>query len=82
MIDLRGIIHKFTVRRVDGSDYPGGKHYGCRYFVLDLDHDEGAGPALVAYAKFHQADRPTLSQDLLNTKLGNGRQVKSYNGEE
>lgn len=46
----RGLYEKFTVRRTDGRDQSGEKHEGCRYFVLDLDHDPLAFPALKAYA--------------------------------
>ena len=42
----RGLYRKFRIERVDGSDAPGGKHDGCQYFVLDLDHDPHALPAL------------------------------------
>ena len=46
----RGWFNKFTVNRTDGTDRKGGKHDGCEYFVLDLDHDPHALPALLAYA--------------------------------
>jgi len=37
--EQQGIFRKFDVRRVDECAQPGGKHDGCRYFVLDLNHD-------------------------------------------
>lgn len=61
----QGIFHKFTVNRVDGSDQPGGKHEGCDYFVLDMDHDPHAKAALQAYAVACSQRHPQLSADLL-----------------
>lgn len=46
----RGLYSKFKVSRVDGSSRKGRKHAKCSYFVLDLDHDPLAVPALEAYA--------------------------------
>ena len=63
----RGLYRKFRIERVDGSDAPGGKHDGCQYFVLDLDHDPHALPALSAYAESCRGDYPMLAEDL--TKL-------------
>lgn len=60
----RGIYHKFEVTRVDGSSAPGGKHCGCYYFVLDLDHDPHAKAALRAYADSCRAEYPRLAADL------------------
>jgi len=65
MPDQRGLIAKFRVQRVDGSDAPGGKHDGCGYFVLDLTHDRHAIPALRAYAEDCAEERPALSADLM-----------------
>lgn len=61
----RGLYEKFTVSRNDGRDsQDGGKHYGCEYFVLDLDHDPHAVPALIAYAKSCNKTHPMLAADL------------------
>lgn len=60
----QGLFHKFDVRRVDGSDAPGGKHHGCRYFVLDVDHDPHAVDALIAYANACEKTHPALATDL------------------
>jgi hypothetical protein len=60
----RGIYHKFDVQRTDGSSDPGGKHDGCFYFVLDLDHDPHAKAALQAYANSCRAEYPKLADDL------------------
>lgn len=60
----RGIYHKFNVTRVDGSSAPGGKHDGCFYFVLDLDHDPHAKAALKAYADSCRNEYPKLAADL------------------
>ncbi|WP_336816822.1 hypothetical protein [Burkholderia gladioli] len=61
----RGLYRKFDVRRLDGSSAPGGKHHGCEYFVLDLQHDAHAGAALAAYARSCSTTHPALSADLL-----------------
>lgn len=60
----QGLYRKFDVRRLDGSDEPGGKHYGCEYFVLDLTHDPHAPAALRAYAQACAHTHPPLSADL------------------
>lgn len=62
--EAQGLFRKFDVRRVDGSDAPGAKHDGCRYFVLDVDHDPHSVPALVAYAAAVEATHPQLAKDL------------------
>lgn len=65
-----GIYHKFNVTRTDGSSAPGGKHFGCVYFVLDVSHDPHAIPALQAYMASCEADYPYLAEDIremLNT---------------
>lgn len=67
--EQQGLFRKFEVRRVDGTDKPGGKHHGCTYFVLDVDHDPCARPALAAYAAACEATHPALAADLL-TKWG------------
>jgi hypothetical protein len=43
---------------------PPPKHDRCRYYVLDLDHDKFAGPALRAYAAACAAEFPALAADL------------------
>jgi hypothetical protein len=60
----RGVYSKFRVSRTDGSHAPGGKHDGCQYFVLDLDHDPHAKAALDAYADSCRAEYPLLARDL------------------
>ena len=62
--DSRGVYRKFRIERTDGSDQPGGKHAGCSYFVLDLDHDKHAIAALRAYAKSCKRELPELAADL------------------
>ena len=51
-----GLYRKFEVHRTDGRDAPGEKHAGCRYFVLDLEHDGLASTALTAYADAAERD--------------------------
>jgi hypothetical protein len=58
------IHRKYEVKRTDGSSGPGGKHEDCAYFVLDLDHDEFAIPALKAYAKACKKTKPELASDI------------------
>jgi len=60
----KGIINKFIVERTDGKSAEGEKHHNCLYFVLDVDHDEHALPALVAYEKSCKAEYPELAKDL------------------
>ena len=63
--EAQGLFHKFNVTRTDGSDQPGGKHHGCAYFVLDVDHDPHAKAALQAYAVACAQSHPQLSADLI-----------------
>lgn len=62
--DDRGIYRKYEVKRTDGSSGPGGYHEHCAYFVLDLEHDPYAIPALKAYAKACKKKLPELARDL------------------
>lgn len=59
-----GMYDKFTVIRNDGTSEEGGKHETCQYFVLDLNHDPFALPALRAYASACRAEYPHLADDL------------------
>ena len=63
--EQQGVFKKFDVWRTDGSSAPGGKHRECRYFVLDVDHDALAKPALQAYAAACAATHPDLSADMV-----------------
>lgn len=63
-IDKRPLYNKFQVRRTDGRDAPGEKHDDCTYFVLDLDHDEFAEPAIRAYAEACKETHPQLAKSL------------------
>lgn len=62
--EAQGLFRKFEVHRVDGTDRKGGKHHGCEYFVLDMDHDPVANQALAAYAAAVRATNPTLAADI------------------
>lgn len=62
--EQQGLYNKFDVRRTDGSSAPGGKHYGCRYFVIDLDHDAHAIAAMGAYAEACAITHPQLASDI------------------
>lgn len=59
----QGLFQKFVVTRTDGSSGPGGKHEGCEYFVLDIDHDPHAPAALAAYADQVARTHPQLTGD-------------------
>lgn len=59
-----GIYDKYIVHRNDRSSEEGGKHEACRYFVLDLNHDKFALPALRAYAVACRSEYPHLADDL------------------
>lgn len=56
----RGLYRKFRVERVKESD----KHRNCEYYVLDMDHDAFAEPALLTYAAACQDKYPQLAADL------------------
>lgn len=63
--EQQGLFRKFDVRRTDGSDAtPMGKHYGCEYFVLDVNHDKNAPAALAAYADAVEATHAELARDM------------------
>jgi hypothetical protein len=57
---------KFEVRRTDGSDQPGGRHHGCRYLVLDLDHDPSARHVARIYAEDIETSRGVFAHELLD----------------
>jgi hypothetical protein len=59
-----GPQERYEVIRKDGSSTPGGKHHGCEFWVLDLDHDKHSVPAVVAYAASCESDLPQLARDL------------------
>ena len=60
----QGLFRKFEVRRTDGSSEPGGKHEHCRYFVIDMDHDQHAPAALLAYSTSCSKTHPLLAAEL------------------
>lgn len=62
--EQQGLFRKFTVSRTDNSDRVGGRHYGCEYFVLDINHDKAAPVALAAYADAIEATHPVLATDM------------------
>jgi hypothetical protein len=62
--EQQGLFRKFDIRRVDGSDQPGGKHCGCKYYVLDLTHDKHAPAAMRAYAASCKETHPQLAADI------------------
>ncbi len=60
----RGVHGKFRIERTDGRSAEGEKHEFCRYFVLDLDHDDYAREALESYAAACRVAYPLLADDL------------------
>lgn len=68
----RGLYNKFVVRRTDGTDDIGGKHYGCEYFVLDRTHDKFAAAALRAYADACESEYPLLAADIRKAHTATG----------
>lgn len=77
-----GLYEKFKVERTDGQSEPGEKHHGCEYFVLDLDHDPHAIPALKAYAESCLDDYPQLAHDLKMKWLRLERPLQETNDHE
>lgn len=61
----QGLYVKYRVERTDGKSAPGEKHAGCRYFVLDVDHDIFAAAALEAYARACRREYPKLAHNIL-----------------
>jgi hypothetical protein len=60
-----GMYEKYFVRRADGLDTPGCRHYRCRYLVLDLSHDETACDVALEYAARIQNTQPQFAADLV-----------------
>ena len=69
----QGVIERYKIVRTDGSSEPGKKHDGCRYFVLDLEHDPFAANALMAYAEACAKEYPQLAEDLESAALNIAR---------
>lgn len=63
--EQQGLFDKYRVSRTDGKDYRGSKHHGCDYFVIDMDHDPAAGPALITYAAAVVKTHPVLASELI-----------------
>jgi hypothetical protein len=61
-----GLYEKFSVWRKDGQSEAGEKHHGCEYFVLDMNHDPHALPAIRAYAQSCRVDYPQLALEILS----------------
>ena len=78
----RGLYEKYIVRRADNKDMPGQKHYGCRYFVLDMTHDVHAIPALWAYAWSVVNTNPTLCREILDFIDERVKQIENAGGKE
>ena len=72
----RGLYLKYYVERVKD---PERKHAACFFFVLDLDHDPFALPALETYAENCEAEYPQLAADL-REHVKTYRYVQSLSG--
>lgn len=60
-----GLYNKFKMlERTDGQSRPGGRHHGCRYFPLDLTHDEIARACAISYAQRIEKTNALLAADL------------------
>lgn len=57
----KGLYKKFYVRRIDDAL---GKHEHCFKYVLDLEHDPFAIPALKSYIEACQEEYPLLATAL------------------
>lgn len=51
----KGIYEKYYVTRADEGDRPNHKHYGCKYFVLDLTHDRFVPETIRTYGRLARA---------------------------
>ena len=71
----RGLYAKYYVERRDGHSHPGGKHWHCEHFVLDLHCDPYALLALAVYADACEDEYPQLAADL-REKIAEGEQVQ------
>lgn len=56
-----GLYQKYKVERIGGTPH---LHDDCFFFVLDLDHDPHAIPALMAYMMACEKEYPLLAHDL------------------
>lgn len=69
-----GLYPKFKVTRTDGQSELGKKHHNCNYFVLDLDHDPLAIPAMIMYANEAQsAGYGILANNIFDAILANNK---------
>ncbi len=59
---MTGLTRKFSVMRLDPASQR--RHHTCRSFVLDLDHDPHALPAIEAYVASVADQEPKLAADL------------------
>lgn len=69
----RGVYKKWEVKRVDDHDK---KHDDCFLFVLDLDHDPFAVPALNSYIDACEHEYEMLAHDLSQAITSRGHFTK------
>jgi hypothetical protein len=59
-----GIYDKYFVMRGDLQDMRGGRHFGCKHFVIDIIHDPFAKETLLRYAELCESEYPNLARDI------------------
>lgn len=69
----RGVYKKWAMKRLNDPD---GKHDDCFIFVLDIDHDPFAVPALNAYIDACEHEYGPLAFDLTNVLTSKGAVTK------
>lgn len=75
----KGIYNKYRVERMD----PSPKHENCVCFVLDMEHDPFAIPALAAYAKACRAEGfEVLADDLESYVEWKGMELNELTDQE
>lgn len=59
----KGLYQKYQIKRLNDKE---GKHKNCLLYVLDLNHDKFAIPALKAYIEACEKEYPLLANDLID----------------
>lgn len=69
----RGVYKRYEVKRLNDLD---GKHDDCFLFVLDIDHDPFAVPALNSYIDACEHDYELLAHSLTHVLTSRGHATK------
>ena len=59
-----GLYEKYFVMRGDNQDSRGGKHFGCKHFVIDFTCDKYAREVMLKYAELCEHEYPVLARDI------------------